>query len=87
MNTHLTQLDYITTCFHHKKLTKMHNIPNYVVLKKLRNKLKTNVAKVPSDLEGGQHGHLGLVVTLAEYAAITGAPYNHPQHPGVALPL
>ena len=46
-----------------------------------------NAAKVPTDLGGGQHGHLGLVVTLAEYAAISATPYNRPAHPGAVLPL
>ena len=51
------------------------------------NELKTNATKVPTDLGGRQHGHLGLVVTLAEYEAIPGTPYNHTQHPGAVLPL
>ena len=87
MTTHLTQVDYIATCFHRKKLTKVHDIPTYVILKRIKNELKTNAAKVPTDLGGGQHGHLGLVVTLAEYAAISGTPYDRPAHPGAVLPL
>ena len=52
----------------------MHDISTSVVPKKIKNDLKINAAKVPSNSGGGQHGHLELVVTLAEYAAISGTP-------------
>ena len=31
---------------------------------------------------GGSHGHLGLVLTPAEYAMISAVPYVRPLHPG-----
>ena len=35
-----------------------------------------------SNLGGGAHGHLGLVVTPAEYVLVSAVPYGRPVHPG-----
>jgi len=37
---------------------------------------------VSSELGGGAHGHLVLVLTDSEYASITATPYMCPVHPG-----
>ena len=44
--------------------------------------IKANASSVISNLGGGQHGHLGLVVPDAEYNQITGYTYTKPTHPG-----
>ena len=44
--------------------------------------MKTNAAQVTSDLGGGANGHLGLVLTPAEYIHVSGIPYVRPVHPG-----
>ena len=49
-----------------------------------KNELKPNSEKIPSDLVDEQHGHLRLVITLAEYTAISSTPYNCSQHSGPA---
>lgn len=36
---------------------------------------------VHSDLDGGAHGHLGLVLSPREYALHSNAAYNWPNHP------
>ena len=38
-----------------------------------------------SDLGGGAHGHLGLVLVPAEYAAVSPVPYVRPVHPGALI--
>ena len=44
--------------------------------------IKANASCVISDLGGGQHGHLGLVIPDAKYNRITGCTYIKPTHPG-----
>ena len=61
---------------------KIHGESDYEQLKNLKDKLKTNATKMPSDLGGGGFGHLGLVLFLAEYANISTVPYIRQIHPG-----
>ena len=77
-----TNIDYIDTYFQIPVLTKIHGEPTYHTLKILKNELKANASSVQSNLGGGSHGHLGLVLTRAEYALIAIAPYINPPHPG-----
>ena len=48
--------------------------PTYNNLKTLRNALKVNAGGIDSTLGGGQHGHLGLVLTPAAYNLIVAPP-------------
>ena len=69
--------------FEFPTLPKIHGEPEYDQLKEMKDELKTNATKIPSDLGGGAFGHLGLVLTPAEYANISAVPYIRPVHPGV----
>ena len=75
-------VDYITTYFENKALTKVIGAPDYEQLNILRNELKANACSVQSDLGGGRHGHLGLLVTAVEYAFVSATPFIRPVHPG-----
>ena len=77
-----TNIDYVDTYFEFPLLTKIHGEPTYDSLKTLKNELKSNATSVTSDLGGGGHGHLGIVLTPAEYAVISPIPYVRPVHPG-----
>ena len=44
--------------------------------------IKANASSVISNLGGGQHSQLGLVVLDAEYNRITGYTYTKLTHPG-----
>ena len=56
-------------------------------LQKIKDELKTNASSVPCDLGGGANGHLGLVLTAAEYGFVSPFPYVRPVHPGnLAIP-
>ena len=68
--------------FEYCALTKIHGKPDSISLKLLKEQLKANAAKIISDLGGGQHGHLGLVLTPLEYANASVVPYVRPPHPG-----
>ena len=41
-----------------------------------------NAQTIHSDLGGGAHGHLGLVLSPGRYALISNAEYHRPNHPG-----
>ena len=75
-------VDYAKTYFLHPTLTPIHGEPEYSSLKILKKELKANASRVTSDLGGGGHGHLGLVLTPQEYSMISAVPYARPGHPG-----
>ena len=75
-------INYIHTSFQYPILTKVHDTPTYEVLKRIKDEIKANATNVQCDLGGGRHGHLGLVLTPAEYATISATPYIRPVHPG-----
>ena len=75
-------VDYISTYFEHPTLAKIHGEPTYNTLRKMKNELMRNAASVPSDLGGGANGHLGLLLTPAEYLAVHTTAYTRPVHPG-----
>ena len=79
-------VDYISTVFEYPVLTKIHDVPTYELLKKIKDELKTNATKVQCDLGGGSHGHLGLLLSAADYQKVTTEVYIRPTHPGEFSP-
>ena len=77
-----SNIDYEKTNFVYSELTNIPGQPNYDLLKRIKDELKCNAASVPSDLGGGGHGHLGKVLTPAEYALVSPVPYVNPIHLG-----
>ena len=75
-------VNYIETYFEFKELTKIHGEPTYDSIKQLHNELKANARSVCSSLGGGNYGHLGLVLTDAQYGMISNVPFVRPDHPG-----
>ena len=67
-------VDY-TTLFPYKSLPKIHGEPTYDDIKTLKDKLRANATKITSELGGGAHGHLGLILTAVEYASVSATPY------------
>ena len=76
-----SNIDYAKTNFDYQVLTKIVGTPTYEDIKKIKDELKANAASVPSDLGGGAHGHLGLVLDATEYVAVTTTPYFRLTHP------
>ena len=68
--------------FQHPELTKITGEPTHTSLTTLINELKANAQSVHSNLGGGAHGHLGLVLSPVDYASVAQAPYVRPQFPG-----
>ena len=52
------------------------------MLHKLCNKIKANSKSVYSNIGGGSHGHLCLVLNYAQYALISPTPFVYQTHPG-----
>ena len=87
MSLRYQPIDYATTNFQYPVLTKIHGPPTYKTLTNLKKELQSNTQSIGSDLGGGAHGHLGLVLTPTEYPAISNVPYTMPQFPGpLAVP-
>ena len=67
--------------FEYPVLTKVHGILDYASLKIIKDEIKANASSIHSDLGGGAHGHLGLVLDPVEYALISLVDYVRPLHP------
>ena len=76
-------VDYVNSHFEFTELTPIRGEPSYETLDLILKQLKANASKVHSNLGGGAHGHLGLVVSPTTYAIIAPAtPFTRPPFPG-----
>ena len=67
-----SDINYRETYFEFPELTKLQGEPNSEsLLYKLHNELKANAQAVYSNLSDGNHGHLALVLSDAQYALLT----------------
>ena len=82
MSGSIHHVDYINTAFEYPILDKIHGAPTFSTLNRLKKQLQANAQSVSSDLGGGAHGHLGLVLTPTEYATVSDIAYTMPAHPG-----
>ena len=77
-------IDIKQTFFNYPELTKIMSKPTITLLLKMKNELKANAQSVPQTLGGGQHGHLGLVLTTDEYETVAhGTPCIKPTLPSL----
>ena len=78
-------IDYATTYFPHKLPTLTRGEPTYKDLKRVKMELRANASSIDSELGGGDHGYLGLVLTDPEYLAVPGVSGHNfipPPYPG-----
>jgi hypothetical protein len=68
--------------FPHPVLTRVSGRPNYASLNLLRSELNANAMAIHSARGGGKLGHLALLMTDADYLALSGSPFDLPPHPG-----
>jgi hypothetical protein len=54
------------------KINKIHGLPTFETLSKMKKELQLNAALVPSALGGGAHGYLGILLSDAAYCAKSG---------------
>ena len=79
-------IDYAATYFKYKTPTPIRGEPTHRALKRLKTELQANASSIESQLGGGDHGYLGLVLTDAEYASVPGTiPFVPPQFPPVLI--
>ena len=69
--------NYAETYFDYKKLTSVCGEPTFQALKDLKDEPRANASNVPSNLGGGLYGHLGLVLSPAEYTNVSVQLYVH----------
>ena len=81
-STMTSTVNYRDTYFDRVNLTPICGKPTYETVHKLWNKFKANARSVYSHLGGGTHGHLGLVLTAAQYADIYTTVFTRPAQPG-----
>ena len=74
-------VDYAASYFKYKTPTPIQGAPTNKTLKRLKQELRANASSVESDLGGGDHGYLGLVLTDAEYETISNTPFTAPNYP------
>ena len=75
-------VNYADTCFHYPVPTKIEGEPTHATLTTLQKELQANASSVDSNLGGGNHGYLGLVLSDPDYANIPGTtPSVAPTYP------
>ena len=75
-------VNYVDTYFEYKTLTKIHGEPTFESIKKIKDELKVNTMAVNSEVGGGRHGPIGLVLTHEECVRISNEPYTRPDYSG-----
>ena len=78
----MSSTNYRTDLFEFDTLTPIRGKPDFQSLTTLKNQIKANAQAVTSTLGGGQNGLLGLVLTDAEYAVVSAAPFVTEPYPG-----
>ena len=81
MSSSVPSVEDITNAFP-TPITSITGESNYESLETLNDKLKANVASIPTTLGGGNHGYLGLILLPAAYATITATQFVEPIYPG-----
>jgi hypothetical protein len=65
-----------------KTLSVITGEPDYEIINNMIQDLYSNAASLPTTLGGGQHGHIGLVMSPVLYATISAVPYVDTADPG-----
>ena len=74
--------NYREDLFRHQDLTRIHGEPSFATLRILARELRANAGAVHSTLGGGAMGHIGLLLTNAQYNLLApGTPYARPAFP------
>ena len=71
----MSKFNYKDNLFEKANLTPIRGKPTFEMIHNLRNEIKANAKSVYYNIEGGAHGHLGLVITDAQYALISPTPF------------
>jgi hypothetical protein len=72
--------------FTYQTLPRIVGVPTYASIQLLVDDLKANAASIPSELGGGDLGHLALTVPPQVYATLSNTPWVAPINPGPTPP-
>lgn len=75
-----------TLSFPKPELTPIVGAPDPAAIKLLTAEVYQNARSHPSDLGGGAHGHLGVIMPAAPYFLLAGAAFLSPGPPGLQAP-
>jgi hypothetical protein len=78
----MTSVESILEGFPFITITKQPGLPTYETIAKVHLKLEANASYIVSELGGGAHGLLGLVLSPATYTTLTNVAFNAPVNPG-----
>ena len=80
-------VDYAASYFKYKSSAPIIGAPINKTLKRLKQELCANASSFESDLGGGNHSYLGLVLADPEYATISATAFVAPAYPAeLAIP-
>ena len=82
MTSTVPSVETIKEGFPYPSLPKQTGEPTYESIYSLHTLLKANAASISSELGGGAHGLLGLVLDGALYQTLTGLAFARPANPG-----
>ena len=74
-------VNYSALYFKYKNPMPIIGIPTNKSLKRIKQELQANLGSVESDLGGGDHGYLGLILHNKEYALSSNLSFKAPQYP------
>ena len=77
-----TSVDGIIAAFPKSTIPPIHGEPDRTTLIAMHKLLCANAASITSNLGGGNHGHLSLLMTAAEYFEETQHTFTAPTNPG-----
>ena len=80
-------INYKDTLIKWYNLTPICGKPTFETLHNLWDDIKANAKSVYSNLGGGEHGYLGLVLTSVQYALVSPILFIYPTHPGPIIIL
>ena len=72
----LPSVEDIIASFPHPNVPKIEGEPTYKAIKEIEKLLISNASSFESELGGGTHGYLGLVIKPARYQIITGNTFD-----------
>ena len=75
-------VDNIVAKFPTKTIPNIQGEPDYASISNMVQLMYGNTASLPTTLGGGQHSHVGLIMTPILYATLLNVPYTNPEDPG-----
>jgi hypothetical protein len=75
-------IEYVINGFEQPTITLIHGEPTYTTIYFVQKRLNANAASVHWCRGGGNHGHLGAIISPTRYTAISPVPFIAPTNPG-----